>query len=383
MKKIPFFILILIFSSHCGFKEEKIEKIIEDEVEVVINHLEPYRIRRGLSSLILEEKFTIDPEKRKLAEVGIGDILAFDIDSMGNIYTFNPRSKSSLIFKFDKEGNYLNSFGRRGSGPGELQSPSLLKINSQDDIVIADSRGRRIVILDQNGSLIKQIVINFNAGLVVPLQNENYLCTSQQFNPEAEFNYSIISLYSSGFKKIKELDRIKQYNVQRAKRIDPIGQRWITGVINDRIFLGNTERDYKIWVYDLEGNLVRKIRKDYRQVPVSEETKERNLKRFEKSPAQIRNKVYFPKSMPAFQYGFPDDEGRLFVMTYEKGDDPREYMYDIFNPDGIFIGRVALDNSGGMGETHLFAMSKKRLLYYIREKESGFKELVVFEMRWQ
>jgi hypothetical protein len=60
-------------------------------------------------------------------------------------------------------------------------------------------------------------------------------------------------------------------------------------------------------------------------------------------------------------------------------------MYDIFNPDGIFIGRTSLENYGqyGISESPLFATIKKDRLYFIREKETGFKELVIYKMKWE
>ena len=132
---------------------------------------------------------------------------------------------------------------------------------------------------------------------------------------------------------------------------------------------------------------MRKIKKEYRPVEVPEEHKKKFLKLYE-HPANIafRKYIYFPKHMPPFQYFFADDEGYLFVMTYEKGGNPREYKYDIFNPEGIFIGRLSLDNYGKyspLQEGQLEAAAKNNRLYCIREKESGYKELVVYKMRWE
>ena len=48
--------------------------------------------------------------------------------------------------------------------------------------------------------------------------------------------------------------------------------------------------------------------------------------------------------MPPFRFLFTDDEGRLYVMTWEKNKDLKEYMYDVFNPQGVFICRTSLGN---------------------------------------
>jgi len=69
-------------------------------------------------------------------------------------------------------------------------------------------------------------------------------------------------------------------------------------------------------------------------------------------------------------------------MTYEISSNPREFIYDIFNPAGIFIGKMNLDNYRGMYRPFP-AKARNNRIYCIREKESGYKELVVYKMKWE
>lgn len=75
----------------------------------------------------------------------------------------------------------------------------------------------------------------------------------------------------------------------------------------------------------------------------------------------------------------------IFVMTYEKSEIPREYMYDVFNPDNIFVARISLGNPGFFPNNwnNQFATARNKRLYYIRYKESGYRELVVYKMMWE
>lgn len=73
-------------------------------------------------------------------------------------------------------------------------------------------------------------------------------------------------------------------------------------------------------------------------------------------------------------------------MTFEKGESPGYYMYDIFDPDGVFIDRTSLDNSGNES-TEIWGgpfevRAKDNLRYCLRAKVSGYLELVVFRMTW-
>ena len=70
-------------------------------------------------------------------------------------------------------------------------------------------------------------------------------------------------------------------------------------------------------------------------------------------------------------------------MTYEKGENPGEYMYDIFNPEGVFIGRKSLNlRWADLYFGVKYQTIKNDKLYCYREDENGFMEMVVYKMRW-
>ena len=99
MKKLVYLIIIISLFVCCGPKQEKVEKTMEDGVEVIVNHLEPYKIEGEPSNLFLEEKFTINTEKDEIVEIGLTDIWSFDVDSEGNIYLLHLQSRENCIFK--------------------------------------------------------------------------------------------------------------------------------------------------------------------------------------------------------------------------------------------------------------------------------------------
>lgn len=382
MKKHITLILILLIFSNCAPKQEKIERIIEDGVEVVLNHLEPYKIKGEPIALTLEEEFTIDTERDDLALKGLTEITTFDVDSEGNIYFLNQFSPEIFIFKFNQHGEYVMSFGQKGQGPGELQFPVTFAVNSRDEIWITDQRPTKLVIFNKNGGLVEEKVIGFNAPVIIPLSNEKLLVTLAEYGPKA--NYTSLVLYSPDFDRIKELSRRETGSLRKGTKFEGIVRFGIKAITSKNIYLGDTRKGYEIWVYDLEGNLERKIRKEHEPVPLMEKYKKQNLERFKGDP-ESQKRMYFPKFLPPFQFGFADEKGHLFVMTYEKGENPKEYKYDIFNADGIFISRTSLGNVGKpwVFEVPLDAMCKKELLYCVRQKESGYKELVVYKMKWE
>jgi len=392
MKKFGIFLYIVLFLLLCGPKQGKVERIIEDGIEVVVNHLEPYQIKGEPTTLTLEEEFVINMESEKIAEIGMSHISMFGVDSRGDIYCMSSKDeKGNLFYKFDNQGNFIHSFGREGQGPGELQIPMFIRLNKQDEIVILDNR-KKLTIFNAKGNLIREISIDSNHQIATLLENGNILAMRSLIKPDDGIIELPIVLCNSDLEEIKVLvPGQKIANFSRANKINGLDMSpdfFVWSISNGHICVGNLEKGYEFSMYDIVGKLLRKIRKEYNPVKVPQELKEQMLKRFERPALEsIRKKIYFPDFFPPFQYYFMDDKGRLFVMTYEKGNNPREFLYDIFNPEGIFIGRTKLSNYGNFLLTQrkspFYVVAKNNRLYCVREKESGYMELVVYKMQWE
>jgi len=381
-------VVLFCFTFSCQ-KQEEVERFMEDGVEVVVNHLEPYKLKGEPSNLILEKVLSIDTERDDIAEIGLTDIGAFDVDSEGNIYMVSPQAKENYIFKFDRNGNYDNSFCRIGQGPGELSfSPYTLNVTNQDEISVINQMNKKLLIFNSSGNLVDETLITIKETTiqdVIPLKNGNYFCINYIYDPSSDYIYQFtLGLHDSDFKGINDLDEFKMPNPLKGKKNKGIYTNCYS-ITGDKIFVGNDSRGYEIWVFDLDGNLQRKIRKEYEKIPIPREFIEEWMKALPESlPESIRSMTTFPELFPPFQSFFADDMGGLYVMTYEQGDDSGEYIFDIFNADGIFVGRKSLRVFYDyINETWLWAKGKQNHLYCRNEKESGFKELVVYKMRWE
>ena len=385
MRKFLFLFLCFVLFSSCEPKQDNIERVIEDGVEVIKNHLEPYKISGESSSLIINEFFTIDTERDEIAEIGLTDINEFDVDSEGTIYFFQERdSDVNLIYKFDNNGNFITSFGKRGQGPGEIQAPIPQRITMQDEIPVQNYGIPKLYVFNRDGTLIREIQISLNIdGTTVPLENGNYLLFRDYFDPTFKHRYDFLSLYNSKWEEIKELDRIDYgpfIRITPKKEGSP--RVFIYEVTDKLIYVGQEKRRYEILIFDLKGNLLRKIKKEYIPAKVPNEFKENLLINF----GTYRDKLVIPDEMPPFHYFFLDDEARLYVKTYEIGENKHEYIHDVYNSDGIFITRKSMAGYGnwmGPGKSLNRAKAKNHRLYCIREKENGFKELVVYKLKWE
>lgn len=390
MNKSACLICLLCLLISCGPKQDGIEKIFEDGVEVVINHFEPYKIEGEPSELYLDEILKIDMEQEDISEQGLADVQTFDVDSEGNIFIFQfPRESEHLVFKFNKAGNFVMSFGEIGQGPGEIQAnvPGYLRITIRNEIPIVDRTAKKILFFSSRGTLLQEIPFDMyylSRGGFTPLENGNFLIHRVPLGPQGEIQRAIISIFDSGLNKIKDLADYEIPGMGKEK-VNVFLEIPIVGISRNQIFLGYEKISKDILVYDLNGELKRIIRKEYSSIAVPDELKQEFKERFEGTP--IWEQLYIPTHMPYFQYLFTDDEGRLYVVTFEKDKDSGMNICDIYNRDGIFIGRKSMGYYDLVNYIYLGPsmdiIAKSDRLYCLREKESGYKELMVYKMRWK
>jgi sugar lactone lactonase YvrE len=61
---------------------------------------------------------------------------------------------NARILKFTKDGKFIKSFGKKGSGPGEMEQPHALAMDSRGRLFVGDRSNNRIQIFDQEGKLL-------------------------------------------------------------------------------------------------------------------------------------------------------------------------------------------------------------------------------------
>ncbi|MDH4219129.1 MAG: 6-bladed beta-propeller [Candidatus Aminicenantes bacterium] len=80
------------------------------------------------------EPSTFELEKEDLAELSISRIRSADVDRDGNVYIIS----NSQIFKFNNEGNFIQTIGQEGKGPGEIHHGGGLRLIDDQNISLYD-----------------------------------------------------------------------------------------------------------------------------------------------------------------------------------------------------------------------------------------------------
>lgn len=374
MKQKGWLMVALCLIAACGRQGDRVEKVMEDGVEIVINGIEPYDLSNVRSPLDLEEETVIDLEDESVLKSGLYNLDTFAIDADGYIYILSVRSEETHIFKFTSKGQFEKSFGRHGQGPGELTGPTGVMLTSGRELMVTDPDNAKLVYFNRDGGLIREKTLNRNIPVMQPLSNGNFVVMGRQ-RPDLDQKHLVfpLELCDESLEPIKKLDEYRMENFRITRRIRGTAPGFGMAVGGENIFIGNEARDYEIWVYDQPGSLEKKIRKTYRPLPVSDAIKERALASYDEV---VRTMVFFPETLPPFRTMTADEEGWLYVLTFEEGENPGENLIDVFNPDGAFVSRLSAAVFVNPG-TPIDAVACNGRFYYVRESASGFKQLVV------
>ena len=72
-------------------------------------------------------------------------------DSAGNIFVADGLG-NARVAKFDKDGKFIKSWGKKGAAPGEFSNVRSIAVDSQGNVYAADGGNKRVQVFDNNGS---------------------------------------------------------------------------------------------------------------------------------------------------------------------------------------------------------------------------------------
>ena len=89
------------------------------------------------------------------------------------------------ISKFSKDGKFIKSWGKRGVGPAEFNSPHTLALDSQGRLFVGDSSNNRIQIFDQDGRYLDTWrQFGRPSGIFIAKDDTMYVADSESWGPD-------------------------------------------------------------------------------------------------------------------------------------------------------------------------------------------------------
>jgi sugar lactone lactonase YvrE len=80
-------------------------------------------------------------------------------DSQGYFYITDGYI-NSRVAKYDKNGDWVKSWGSKGTGPGQFSTPHAIAIDKNDNIYVGDRANRRIQVFDTDGKFLRMLTID-------------------------------------------------------------------------------------------------------------------------------------------------------------------------------------------------------------------------------
>jgi len=80
-------------------------------------------------------------------------------DSQGNTY-ITDGYVNSRVAKYDKNGDWVKSWGTKGNGPGQFNTPHAIAVDRDDNVYVGDRANRRIQVFDTDGNFKRMFSID-------------------------------------------------------------------------------------------------------------------------------------------------------------------------------------------------------------------------------
>lgn len=364
-------VIVVFLISGWGLCAQKTR--IVDGATIITNGKNPNPQKGFPSNVRWEENFTIGAGDNP--EQSFALVSAFVVDEEGIIYALDTQDTKVKIY--DGSGNFLKLFGQKGQGPGEFDTPVSLHLSPEDELVVEDAIGRRLVFFTKEGKFIKNLSMAAQLGVVNTLMDGMGGFIAREMGFEGNQMFFEMKKYDREFSPLFSIDKINfplplpgSGNKINVMDIMAIYQFDIDGNI-----LYGRNLDYEIKVLSPEGKHIRSIRKEYEPVKVTEEDITTMLKMIPNVGAgNIKDMIEFPKDFPPYQFFTLDEEGRLFVKTWEKGKNENEFVFDVFDAEGRYIERF---------ETKLdIRLWKSEKMYAMEEDDEGYRVIKRFSVFW-
>lgn len=243
--------------------------------------------------------------------------LSVTADSVLNIYILDRQNHRLL--KFNRDGDFIWQTGQKGQGPGEFQSPSQVELTPTDEIAVRD--GNSIHFFTKEGSYQKTVKFfgSFRGFSILPdgrfLMN---IWVRGELGVAAEY-------HSSEGKVIGKFPDEYRYGPKLTGGGASYGGEF--KVFGNKIYL-SLPGTYEIREYDLDGNTLRKIRRDFEIRPPNIKFRDRGF-------------LVYPSdaSGPCFLYQEQMLVNLLNTVEIISEDEfESEKFLDFFNIKGQFLG---------------------------------------------
>ena len=333
-----------------------------DGVQVIRNPKSPMYPQGALQ---LQEELTIGTAEGA-EEYMFVRLRGLAVDDQGEIFALDQRKPRIDVFSDD--GRHLRSIGRQGQGPGEFQSPFFIALAPPGGLLVGEMG--RLSTFDRTGTF-----RNSRNNSVQPLAFVKYLANGNAVGTrmvlEEEKPRYEVALCGPDLTQKTALVSSPMAEPSEKFALFTSVVRW--DISHGReIVCASGEGDYRLSVFDAEGRLIRTITKDHDPAPPSDLDIDRQMKRH---GIQSREEVTVPRDLPPIWWVYADEDGRIYVSTWQQDPETGISLFNIFDPEGRYLCDYRIP-----GEPIVFKNGK---LYAIVQDTEGIQSIKRYRMTWK
>lgn len=302
-----------------------------------------------------------------------GSVAGLTVDDSGRIYVLDSMAREIRVF--DQDGRFVSAFGNRGSGPGELSSPSAVLIGRGDTILVPDVRNGRVQRFLTDGSPAGPSPMDLAGGFPVDWRaRDGLLLEVLRPHPSSSATgdaaRTLVLLRDSGGEVIDTLLEMRSSGALSFRNGMPQmvafspEPRW--ALLEDGRLASGRLSAYRLEIQDPTGQLERVVTKSFEQKPLRDSDRralrERIRESYGRGPLsadreQMIRTMEFGTHFPAFANLFGGPHGTLWVQRALQvsafgPDDHVEFglhafatpEYDIFDREGRYLGTMTPPN---------------------------------------
>lgn len=303
------------------------------------------------------------------------------LDEAGNLYVVDRQP--TVIKVFAPDGRFLRTIGREGQGPGEFVIGFLAARGSH--IAVQDPRAARLSLFDTSGTFIRSWSTGccIWAPVAVDLKHRVYVPVMTPPDVPASYRYVRYDTLGTVIDTVAvpEGEDPKMWTVRAGSGGNrmmmstpvPFTPQMRHAIAPDGSFVIGWSSEYRLARTDGRDTLA-VMSRDWTPDPLSQERRQRHVDDMVKQmgpdmdEVDLRNSFpvnEIPSTLPAFAELSVDGSGNVWVTL---DSDSASSRFDVFAPDGAWLGRVALNESFDPFTPAAWGADR---VYVAREDEDG------------
>lgn len=288
------------------------------------------------------------------------------VDETENTYVLDE--KDFAVKVFDKNGAFLRRFGQKGKGPGDLDQPSRISIDRSQNALLIVNGASGLSFFSFDGKLLK----SFTAGEAKRAQyaradSAGRIVMSYVRVQDTDHRWNVLNKFESESGppiEVKNTTLGSPYDFLMPLVYWDLDEK-------DSIYYGYPKA-FEIEIIDPRNKTVRRILKEYDPVEPGAEVKAQIAQTMKLMTPSLASKTFVSKYHSAFINFVVDEQGRLFVSSWEKVG--KDFVHDVFDPDGRYIAKFTLPFRS--------VLFKKGKLYCIEEDADGYQVATRYSVNW-